>query len=86
MEKDTTPSHNVSYKPLSINTGSATDNKNKQQQDSQQNQEDQQVINIHSSTISKRLSLQILPVTLKHSNKTLQLMPYSTVDETNRLK
>ena len=63
--------HNVSYKPPSNNADSTADNKNKQQQERQQNQQDQQVINSHSRTTSKHLFLQILPVTLKHSNKTV---------------
>ena len=61
--------HNVSYKPPSNNADSTDDSQNKQQQENQQNQQDQQVINSQSNTISKRLFLQILPVTLKHSNK-----------------
>ena len=63
--------HNVSYKPPSNNADLTADNKNKQQQERQQNQQDQQVINSHSRTTSKHLFLQILPVTLKHSNKTV---------------
>ena len=39
--------HNVSYKPPSNNVNSTADNKNKQQLGSQQNQQDQQVINSH---------------------------------------
>ena len=61
---------NVSYILPSTNVDSTADNQNKQQQENQQNQQDQQVINNHSSTISKRLFLKVLQVTLKHSNKT----------------
>ena len=60
--------YNASYKPSSNNADSTIDSRNKEQQEHQQYQ---QVINSHSSTISKRLFLQILPVTLKHSNKTV---------------
>ena len=63
--------HNVSYKPPFNNADSTTDTKKKQQQKRQQNQQDQQVINSHSRTNSKHLFLQILPVNLKHSNKTV---------------
>ena len=63
--------HNVSYKPPSNNADSTADNKNKLQQERQQSQQDQQVLNSHSRTTSKHLFLQILLVTLKHSNKTV---------------
>lgn len=39
----------------------------------QQYQQDQQIISSHSSYFSKRLFLQKLPVTLKHSNKTVRV-------------
>ena len=55
-------------KPPSNNADSTTENQNKEQE---QHQQDQQEINSHSSTISKRMFVQILPVTLKHSNKTI---------------
>ena len=70
-KKHNTILHNVSYKPPSTNADSTADNKNKQQQERQQNQQDQRVINSHSRTTSKHLFLQVLPVTLKHSNKTV---------------
>ena len=73
---------NVSYKPPSNNADSTADNKNEQQQESQQNQQDHQVINSHSQTTSKHIFLQILPLTLKHSKRPLQLMPCLTVDQT----
>ena len=63
--------HNVSYKPPSNNAASTADNKNKLQQERQQSQQDQQVLNSHSRITSKHLFLQILLVTLKHSNKTV---------------
>ena len=74
--------HNVNYKPSPNSADSTDDSQNKQQQENQQNHQDQQVINSHQSTISKRLFLQILPVTLKHSNKTVTVNADSGLDTT----
>ena len=65
-KRNNTILHNVSHKPPLKNADSTSDRQNKHQQE---NQQDQQVINSLSSTIFKRLFLQILPVTLKYSNK-----------------
>ena len=65
-KRNNTILHNVSHKPPLKNADSTSDRQNKHQQE---NQQDQQVISSLSSTIFKRLFLQILPVTLKYSNK-----------------
>ena len=54
MESDNTTLHNASHKSPSNNADSTTDKQNKEQQE---HHKDQQVINSHSNTISKRLIL-----------------------------